>query len=174
MAHIFISYSRKDLAYVLALASALKQYGVPVWYDSELTVGEPWWQKLQDQIKASAAVLLVMSPNSQASAWVQREIQTAQNAAIPITPVLIAGEPWAAISDIHHLDLRTTKAEMPPAALVDALRNKTQPPEPPRPKTGGGISIGSITAKNVAVGDNARMNIYNGLFTPGELTDERD
>ncbi len=40
MAEVFISYSRKDRARIAPIAAGLREIGVDVWYDSEISAGE--------------------------------------------------------------------------------------------------------------------------------------
>ena len=48
MTQVFISYSRKDLAFVERLAKDLKAAGLEVWYDlSGLEIGMHWGKEIQ-------------------------------------------------------------------------------------------------------------------------------
>ncbi len=89
MTQVFISYSRKDLEFVDRLANDLKATGFEVWYDlSGLEPGTRWRQEIQAAIQDSQFFLVVLSPNSIVSDWVEREFLFASEQEIKIIPVL--------------------------------------------------------------------------------------
>ena len=62
---VFISYSRKDLGFVKQLAGDLKRAGLNVWYDiTGLRGGARWGVVLEEAIRSSEFVVLVLSPDS--------------------------------------------------------------------------------------------------------------
>ncbi len=77
---IFISYSRRDRAFVEQLCQALKQQQVEVWVDWErIPVAAPWREKLSEGIRDADSLLFVMSVNSVASDYCRDEIQQAES-----------------------------------------------------------------------------------------------
>lgn len=127
MSHIFISYSKQDLEFVRYLRALLQAEGFPVWFDEELHPGDDWWGRLERQIVASDAFVVVMSTNSKGSKWVQRELLLAENRRIPVFPVLLSGEMWTNVADLQYADLRAgLKAKLPPR-LLQSLRTIFQP-----------------------------------------------
>ena len=71
---IFISHSSKDKVFVRKLASDLKNIGHNVWLDEwEIKIGECIISKIEDGIKSSDYVIIVLSENSVKSGWVERE-----------------------------------------------------------------------------------------------------
>jgi len=89
MPQVFISYSRKDLAFVEHLASDLKEAGLDVWYDlSGLEGGARWRIEIEKAIRESQYVIVVLSPNSVASEWVEEERLFAQEIQKKIIPLL--------------------------------------------------------------------------------------
>ena len=79
---IFISHSHNDNAFCLELVNSLRQKlgdDTAVWYDSAggLHGGDAWWDKIKDEIKARPVFIIVLSPDSLASPWVQDEIRIA-------------------------------------------------------------------------------------------------
>ena len=90
MTKIFISYSRKDLEFVEELASDLEGAGLDVWYDlSGLEGGSRWSQEIEKAIRACDHVIMVVSPDSIASKWVEEEF-------------LLAGELKKNIIPLHY------------------------------------------------------------------------
>lgn len=89
MAQVFISYSRRDLSFVERLAGDLQNAGLDVWYDmSSLGGGSRWSREIEAGIKKSQYVIIVLSPDSVASEWVEREFLFASNLRRKIIPLL--------------------------------------------------------------------------------------
>jgi formylglycine-generating enzyme required for sulfatase activity len=89
MAQVFISYSRKDLSFVSQLAMDLKNAGFDVWYDvSGLRGGSQWRSEIEKALKRSQFVLVVLSPDSIDSEWVDREFLFASNLRRRIIPLM--------------------------------------------------------------------------------------
>ena len=97
---VFMSYSRRDEAVMLRIASFLRDEGIQVWVDNEkLIPGTPIWEEEVEQaIKASVAVVVVMSPDSKTSEWVRREISLADQFRKRIFPVLVRGDEESSIT----------------------------------------------------------------------------
>jgi formylglycine-generating enzyme required for sulfatase activity len=88
MTQIFISYSRKDLTFIEHLAADLGKYGLDTWYDlSDLEGGSRWNMEIQKAIKDSQYVLVVLSPDSIASEWVDDEVTFARTLKKKIIPL---------------------------------------------------------------------------------------
>ena len=67
-AKVFISYSRRDMAFVDSLDAALKARGFEPLVDrSEIYAFEDWWKRLQALIGQADTVVFVLSPDSVAS-----------------------------------------------------------------------------------------------------------
>lgn len=89
MAQVFISYSRKDLAFVQRMVEDLKKANLDVWYDlSGLEGGSRWRTEIQNAIKNSQYMIVVLSPNSVESEWVEREFLFASNLKRKIIPLM--------------------------------------------------------------------------------------
>ena len=89
MARVFISYSRKDLAFVKQIVADLKNAGFEVWYDvSGLGGGSRWRSEIENALRKSQFVLVVLSPDATASEWVEREFLFASNLKRKIIPLL--------------------------------------------------------------------------------------
>src|SRR5262245_48032826 len=90
--HIFLSYSRKDKEIMLRIYNDLRVEGLDVWMDNELKVGTPEWERdIEDAIKNTGGVVVLLSPDSYASEWVGREIAFADEFDKRIFPVLVSG-----------------------------------------------------------------------------------
>lgn len=89
MSDVFISYSRRDLGFVAELSAHLEGEELDVWVDVEgLYAGEEFWPEVAKAIDAAVAVVFVITPDSVASRFCQREIQRAVDGGKRIVPVL--------------------------------------------------------------------------------------
>jgi hypothetical protein len=88
MAHVFISYSRKDSDFVSRLERALAPFSIPLWRDiHSIPGGAQWYQRIQQGLKASYALLYIDTPAADESVWVGKEFLYAMNLKLPIIPV---------------------------------------------------------------------------------------
>jgi hypothetical protein len=76
--HVFISYSHSDRDFARRIAADLAGWGVRVWWDQwALRVGDSISRKIEEGITGAGWLVVVLSPDSVASAWVQRELSAA-------------------------------------------------------------------------------------------------
>ena len=91
MAHIFLSYSRRDGHYVDGLAAAIEQCGIRTWVDRRgIGGGEQWRSEIVAAIGRANALVLFLSPNSARSDNVRKELDLADGAGVRILPICIA------------------------------------------------------------------------------------
>jgi len=77
---VFLSHNHADKPFVRRLATDLDNQGIPYWLDeAEIKVGESLIEKIRAGIDKVHFVAVVLSPNSVASPWVQREVDVAMN-----------------------------------------------------------------------------------------------
>ncbi len=107
--------------YVVRLATYLTNAGVPVWYDRELISGHRWVNVIRDRIDNAAAMIVVMTPEGEQSAWVSREIARAEQQHVPILPLLHTGQRFFSLADVHYEDV--TSGQLPGAPFVEHLRS---------------------------------------------------
>src|SRR5688500_6228303 len=90
MPQIFISYSRKDIAFARKLAGDLEKAGYDVWWDlTDLRGGDDWPRVIPAAIESSQYVIVVLSPNSAVSDWVEKEYTQALGLRKKIIPILL-------------------------------------------------------------------------------------
>lgn len=88
--HLFMSYASQDRPFVERLAQDLREHGHIVWIDFEgIRGGDQWKQSIADALHPSKLVLLVLSPDAVASAWVEEEIETARTLGKKIIPLML-------------------------------------------------------------------------------------
>lgn len=74
----FITYSSSDKDFVKQLAESLQSRDVRVWWDTwEIKVGDSIIKKIAEGIASSSVLILILSPASVSSRWVQEELNAA-------------------------------------------------------------------------------------------------
>lgn len=93
---LFVSYSTKNKDFVDRLANDLTTAGFDVWKDTDkLIPGTANWEKaIREAIRDTAAIILVASPDSLQSEYVQGELTVARLYERPIYPVWASGDQW--------------------------------------------------------------------------------
>jgi len=92
MADVFISYARADRDAAAALAARLEAQGFAVWWDSALTGGESFSRRIEQELAAASAVVVLWSHAASGSDWVREEAAAAK-AAGKLVPASIDGSP---------------------------------------------------------------------------------
>lgn len=95
MSYIFISYSTKNKPYAMQLAEFFQQQGFDIWIDNQkIESGVNWWNAIVKGLQGCAAFVVVMTPESESSEWVQREVFLALEQKKPLFPLLLNGANW--------------------------------------------------------------------------------
>ncbi|MEO1255662.1 MAG: toll/interleukin-1 receptor domain-containing protein, partial [Bacteroidota bacterium] len=138
--HIFVSYSRRDSNMLAKIASLLEKDGFEVWTDNNLVAGTPSWKNAIEQaIQDCFCVVILMSPGSKKSEWVERELDYAYILKKRIFPVLVDGSAQSAIPfeliNIQYVDLRVDFDDQFDS-LCDAIRlyQESNPLAYPKPE----------------------------------------
>lgn len=120
---VFISYSRRNQAFVEAMHAHLSACGatphadralIDLWYDQRsIPIGEDWKAVLIDGLLTTDLVMLFVSPNSMQSEYVRQEIALARQHAIPVVPVVyravaddpasLPGEAWDFYTSVRRI-----------------------------------------------------------------------
>jgi len=135
MPQIFISYSRKDIAFARQLAGDLEKAGYDVWWDlTDLRGGDDWPRVIPAAIESSQYVIVVLSPNSAVSDWVQKEYTQALNLRKKIIPLMLASSsvPFA-LNTINYIDFASGEYSDNLNKLLTALEYTGEPPAKPAP-----------------------------------------
>ena len=99
MSHIFISYSRKDLAIAEKIIDALAKDDLEPWIDwKSIPKGEQFEREIQQGIEETEIFLFLVSPDSARSEWCNKEIAHAVKNGKRILPIVIRD---AELKDIH-------------------------------------------------------------------------
>lgn len=90
MADIFISYSRKDIAFARLLNQALINSDLDTWIDwNNIPVGEDWWNEVREAIQKSHIFMFIISNTSLDSYVCRDEIKEALKNNKRIIPIIV-------------------------------------------------------------------------------------
>lgn len=146
MAHVFISYHKNSSRdYARRLADYLIASGFDVWIDDRINYSDNWEQMIFKAVEQSSVVIVIMTPGSYQSRWVQAERLYAEKLTKPVFPVLLDGDIFPAYLAFQTADVRN--GELPNADFLNDLeiggakrsaapgRNVAQnpPAAPPKP-----------------------------------------
>lgn len=134
MAFVFVSYSKHNAAYVGGLVRDLIQRGFNVWIDDRsLRSSEKWWVSIVEAIGAADAFIVVLTEESDASDWVQKEIFLALRRRLRIYPLWLSGEittpNWDKLIDIQYYDVHGGR--LPDEGFYEALAEAAPPGDSP-------------------------------------------
>lgn len=120
MAHVFISYSRKNYDYAHKLADHLLANGFDVWIDDRrLDFGSRWVREIFKAVDECAAFVLIMSPESYESQAVEQEYLQASARNKQIFPLYLDGEVFPFFRGVQYNDVRGEK--LPEQVFLDRL-----------------------------------------------------
>ena len=86
---VFLSYSHKDRPWVSDFVSALRDAGIQAWFDVyDLAPGERWQEHIQEALRQSTTLVVILSPDSVVSPWTFFELGAAFADQKRIIPVL--------------------------------------------------------------------------------------
>jgi hypothetical protein len=143
MSFIFISYSRQDQTYVDLLVQALESHRLPVWMDQRIDYGTTWPYEIEKHLEQCQVFLLVMSPRSKASHWVQCELSLAIERKKPIFPLRLEGGLWLPVRAFQAVDV--TGGKLPPARFFESVRAYF----PTGMETAESLSVQAVAAEEI-------------------------
>ena len=124
---VFLSYASADKEIAHRIVNELRERGICVWFDAyELQFGDSIVEAVENAISASDYLIVLLSPNSANSVWVQKELGAALSGEltsrdITLLPVLIADcDIPPILASYQYLDLRTD-FEQGVARLVEQI-----------------------------------------------------
>ena len=118
----FISYAHEDGDFAELLQLRIEKEGYKAWRDIEkLAVGVDWRQEIDQNIKESAAVIVILSPSSKESEYVTYEWAFAWGVGVPVIPIMLKPTPLhPRLETLQFLDF-TNQGSRPWAKLITAL-----------------------------------------------------
>lgn len=85
---VFISYKREQIEFVQPLESKLREEGFDIWIDRDIRVGTEWREKIDEEIRKSIALIVIMTPEAKASEYVTYEWAFAYGAGVRVIPLI--------------------------------------------------------------------------------------
>lgn len=166
MAHIFISYSTKNSKYAYKLADHLRNAGFDVWIDNaRLRSSDDWWESIVRALRECSAFIVVMTPESRKSKWVQREVTLADNWHKPMFPILLAGDNWEIFVRTQYEDVQSEvisgippqyDGNLPDSEFISTLADHV-------PKSDKGLDI---TGKKIRSAGDTDPEVIAAMATP--------
>jgi formylglycine-generating enzyme required for sulfatase activity len=161
---IFVSYARIDKPYCVQVVSRLDVH--EIWYDQRLYAGQKWWIEIMRRLDWCQGFIYLMSPDSVASEYCQKELELALKLGKHIFPVLINAKTVLPpeLADLQYIDLSSGPTVDNMVNLVNAiyLAEQTKHPqkhlsveviseeakELPTPNDAGVISLAAHAMEN--------------------------
>ena len=182
---IFLSYSRADSDYVAKLTQELKKLGQDVWVDNKIRSGQTWDETVEQNIRQSDVLVVVMSPTSVASSNVMDEVSFGIGLDKTISPILIENcEVPMRLARFQYVDFNDLGLEEGTRKLVSDI-NYNAKQEDSNHTVSGGISKKAVRIQkrreNSAISRNriiyigaAIVLIVVALFASGVISLEDD
>ncbi len=86
---VFVSYASKDLEWAREFTAALKEAGVTTWFDTQqIQPGERWQSVIEDALRESRVLIVILSSHSMKSPWTFFELGAAIADHKRVVPVL--------------------------------------------------------------------------------------
>ena len=127
MAGVFISYASEDSAFAKRVERRLVEAGHHATIDKAiLHAGEVWRDKLDQAIKASEVMLVIMTPDARASDYVAYEWAFALGAGVRIVPIRLKAAPFHhRLDELQHVDF--SGRQRPWEDLVRQIQTPAEP-----------------------------------------------
>jgi predicted nucleotide-binding protein len=124
---VFLSYSKRDSAFVEQLAEALRSRNVAAWYDEgAFRWGDNILHSLENALEQSRYFVLVVSPSYLASQWANFEMGVALGRGLPIFMILTQDVDLAAlpprIAQLQALRATEVSVDRIAAAIAAAVK----------------------------------------------------
>jgi adenylate cyclase len=105
MARVFLSYAREDVDVARKLAGVLDDAGQTVWWDRHVHGGANFGTEIDRELKAAQVVMVLWSPASIASAWVQDEAAEGRDTGRLVPATLESVKPPLGFRQLQCIDL---------------------------------------------------------------------
>ncbi|WP_309661707.1 TIR domain-containing protein [Sphingomonas sp.] len=121
MAKVFLSYAREDAPAAKQLAESIGRAGHEVWWDRHIQGGSRFSSEIDRELKSAAVVVVLWSPTSIESAWVQDEAAEGRDSG-RLVPVSLGGSRAPlGFRQFHTVDLANWSGAGEPAEIDDLL-----------------------------------------------------
>ncbi len=130
---VFLSHSQADIDVVRRISTEFVRANVKVWYDTmKLVPGDELSPAIFEAIDLAEVFVILVSPGSLRSTWVQRELEHAltleARGDLHVVPLRLDGsEPFPALSDRVWIDLDSSDPDHGIGELLSRVRANTKP-----------------------------------------------
>jgi adenylate cyclase len=121
LARIFLSYARDDVEAAKQLAGCFSDAGHEVWWDRHLHGGSRFATEIDKALKDAQAVVVLWSPTSIDSAWVQDEAAEGRDSGRLVPVSLSSAKPPLGFRQFQKIELGAWDGSRKPDALDDLL-----------------------------------------------------
>jgi hypothetical protein len=112
--YAFASYKREELPLIAPIMQAIRDCGVPVWYDAHIPGGSEWDEVIEERLAQSAFVIAFTSAAAIGSKYVRREIKFADALDRPVLAIVLEDVRLG-----HGLQMMMTQYQMLDARAAD-------------------------------------------------------
>jgi len=85
---VFLSHAKEGKKWARELAATLEDAGIHVWFDGEIEAGQEWERTIEEAVRDSSTLVLVLTPHNLNSRWMFFEVGAAIADHGKIIPVL--------------------------------------------------------------------------------------
>jgi hypothetical protein len=131
--HVFVCHDSGDGDFAELLKLKLEKVGFETWIDVDrLRVGDDWRAEIDDAIRTSAAVVVVMTPEAKESEYVTYEWAYATGAGVKVVPLMVkTTQMHPRLESLQYLDFTNRRAR-PWDRLIEELSAQSSEAEPPQ------------------------------------------
>jgi adenylate cyclase len=121
MARVFLSYAREDIETARSLAGVLSDAGQTIWWDRHVHGGANFSTEIERELKDADVVMVLWSPASLASAWVQDEAAEGRDSGRLVPAVLNSVKPPLGFRQLQCIDLSSWNGQAQAPVIQDLL-----------------------------------------------------
>ena len=121
MASVFVSYAREDAPKAKAIASALEESALEVWFDERIHSGSEYSREIENALARASAVLVLWSKNSIGSPWVRDEAAEGRDSGRLVSVTLDDCRPPIGFRQFQTTDLSQRSGRGTPDRLKDVI-----------------------------------------------------
>jgi hypothetical protein len=127
---VFISHASDTNRKAIGLAMGLEMLGIDAWIAGiDLRGGDEWLSEIVRVIDDSPALVVILSPGANASAWVEREVALAVEREVRVIPVRFdwtepEGGLALALAGLERIDLSGRSYQADADRIAEAFRGR--------------------------------------------------
>lgn len=123
MSQVFISYSHKDSKFAEFLKTKIEEANFDVWMFPKLRAGLVWREEIDEEIRKSFALIVIMTPAAKESEYVTYEWAFAYGVGVRVIPLLLKLGPKEVHPRLEALQCRDFRKNQPWDELLKDLQD---------------------------------------------------